>query len=42
MSEELIKEVKEFLRNSNLSNYEINTYITLLNSNNLTAREIIE
>jgi sugar-specific transcriptional regulator TrmB len=36
----LIKEVKEFLRNSNLSNYEINTYITLLNSNNLTAREI--
>ena len=40
MSKELIKEVKEFLRNSNLSNYEINTYITLLNSNNLTAREI--
>ena len=40
MSKELIKEIKEFLRNSNLSNYEINTYVTLLKSNNLTAREI--
>ncbi|MFX1366782.1 MAG: TrmB family transcriptional regulator [Promethearchaeota archaeon] len=42
MSDELIQELKKFLKNSELSNYEINSYITLLFSNNLTAREISE
>lgn len=42
MSNEIIQELREFLRSANLSNYEINTYITLLKSNNLTAREISE
>jgi len=42
MSNQVIQELKEFLRNSDLSSYEINTYMTLLISNNLTAREISE
>ena len=40
MLNEITKELKDFLRSANLSNYEINTYITLLKSNNLTAREL--
>ncbi|MFX1302554.1 MAG: TrmB family transcriptional regulator [Promethearchaeota archaeon] len=40
MSNEFTQELKDFLRDANLSNYEINTYITLLRSNNLTAREL--
>lgn len=42
MSNEIILELKNFLRSANLSNYEINTYITLLKSNNLTARKLSE
>ncbi|UCD02428.1 MAG: TrmB family transcriptional regulator [Promethearchaeota archaeon] len=42
MSNQLIQKLKEFLRNSDLSSYEINTYMTLLISNNLTAREVSE
>ena len=42
MSNILIQKLKEFLRNSDLSSYEINAYTTLLISNNLTAREISE
>ncbi|MFX1260062.1 MAG: TrmB family transcriptional regulator [Promethearchaeota archaeon] len=42
MSKDLIKDLKELLRNFKLSNYEINAYITLLNSKSLTAREIIK
>ncbi len=33
-------ELKEFLKNSHLSNYEINVYLVLLQSNELTAREL--
>ncbi len=40
MSNEIILELKNFLRSANLSNYEIKTYTTLLSSNNLTAREL--
>ncbi len=40
MSKKIIVELKEFLKNSKLSNYEINSYITLLHSDILTAREI--
>jgi sugar-specific transcriptional regulator TrmB len=42
MTNQLIQKLKEFLRNSDLSSYEINAYIALLISNNLTAREISE
>jgi len=42
MSNKLTYEVKDFLRNSNLSTYEINAYLTLLKSSNLTAREVSE
>ncbi len=42
MSNQVIQELKVFLRNSDLSNYEINTYMALLISNNLTAREVSE
>jgi sugar-specific transcriptional regulator TrmB len=42
LSNEIIKEVKEFLNNVDLSNYEISTYLTLLKANDLTAREISE
>ena len=41
MSNYYIKEeVREFLKNSKLSNYEIQAYLTLLSFNNLTAREL--
>lgn len=40
MTEDLVERVREFLTNSDLSNYEINTYLTLMQSNILTAREI--
>jgi len=40
LSKNLIVELKEFLKNSKLSNYEINSYMTLLYSDILTAREI--
>jgi len=40
MTEDLVERVREFLTNSKLSNYEINTYLTLMQSNILTAREI--
>lgn len=40
MPNEIAQELKDFLRSANLSNYEINTYITLLGSNDLTAREL--
>ena len=42
MSKEITLELSDFLRSANLSNYEINTYITLLKSNKLTARELSE
>ena len=42
MSSEITLELKNFLRSANLSNYEITAYITLLMSNNLTARELSE
>ncbi|HUX98524.1 MAG TPA: helix-turn-helix domain-containing protein [Candidatus Deferrimicrobium sp.] len=37
---QIIEELKTFLKNSKLSTYEIKAYITLLSVNNLTAREI--
>lgn len=40
MSDALIKELKEFLKSANLSNYEANAYLTLLKHDVLTAREI--
>ena len=41
LSDDYIKEeVREFLKNSKLSNYEIQAYLTLLSNNNLTAREL--
>ena len=40
MSDSLIKELDDFLKSANLSSYEINTYLTLLKHNTLTAREI--
>ena len=40
MSDNLIDDLIEFLKNANLTTYEINVYITLLNSSTLTAREI--
>ena len=42
MSEIIKNEIIEFLKGANLSNYEISTYMTLLNSDGLTAREISE
>ena len=42
MSNEVIQGVKKFLNNVDLSNYEINTYLTLLKAQDLTAREISE
>ena len=35
-------ELREFLKNSNLSNYEISVYLVLIQSNELTARQISE
>lgn len=40
MSNNLMNELKEFLKKLDLPNYEINAYMVLLQSNNLTAREI--
>jgi len=42
MSKLILDELKGFLKNVNLSNYEINTYMTLLISNPLRASEISE
>ncbi|MFX1457677.1 MAG: TrmB family transcriptional regulator [Promethearchaeota archaeon] len=42
MSQKLTHELEEFLRNSNLSTYEIRAYLTLLKSSILTARSISE
>ena len=42
MSDDPIKELKEFLSKLKLSNYEINVYLSLLNSKSLSAREIIK
>ncbi len=39
MSDKITQELNDFLLSANLSNYEINTYMTLLKSNRLTARE---
>ncbi|MFW9874430.1 MAG: TrmB family transcriptional regulator [Candidatus Thorarchaeota archaeon] len=40
MSDQITQELMEFLRSAELSNYEIKTYMTLLKSNRLTAREL--
>ena len=40
MSENLLNEIKKFLTSMNLSNYEINAFMTLFHESNLTAREI--
>ena len=40
MSGEIVNELIEFLKSSALSNYEINAFTALLNSNALTAKEI--
>ncbi len=37
---EILEELKTFLKNAKLSTYEIKIYVTLLSSNNLTAREL--
>ncbi|MFX1277475.1 MAG: TrmB family transcriptional regulator [Promethearchaeota archaeon] len=42
MPNNLKDELREFLKNSNLSNYEINAYLVLIRSNELTARQISE
>ncbi|MFX1498456.1 MAG: TrmB family transcriptional regulator [Promethearchaeota archaeon] len=42
MSNNLIIQIRQFLKNGNLSNYEVNVYIELLQSSNLTARELSE
>lgn len=40
MEEMVLEEIREFLSNAGLSNYEINAYIALLTSKHLTAKEI--
>jgi sugar-specific transcriptional regulator TrmB len=40
MTEDLFEEMKEFLVNAGLSSYCINAFLTLMNSGNLTAKEI--
>ncbi|MFX1295441.1 MAG: TrmB family transcriptional regulator [Promethearchaeota archaeon] len=40
MAQNLLIELERFLKSAKLSNYEIKAYITLIFSNNLTAREI--
>lgn len=40
MSDPLVKELFDFLKSADLSSYEINTYITLLKYDTLTARDI--
>ncbi|MHA1377420.1 MAG: TrmB family transcriptional regulator [Candidatus Helarchaeota archaeon] len=39
-SDDLITELRKFLKSTKLSNYEIKAYLTLLKNNDLTAREI--
>lgn len=39
---EILEEIREFLKNSYLTTYEINTYLSLLRSDDLTARELSE
>jgi len=40
MSQKIVEDLKDLLRNANLSNYQTNAYTTLLLSNHLTAREL--
>ncbi len=40
MSNIIIDEIQEFLKNANFTNYEINAYIALLRSSSLSAREL--
>ena len=40
MPNQLIEEIQDFLRSAELSNYEIYSYLTLLRSGSLTAREL--
>ncbi|MFX1516616.1 MAG: TrmB family transcriptional regulator [Promethearchaeota archaeon] len=40
MTEDLVDEMKEFLVNAGLSTYCINAFLTLMNSSNLTAKQI--
>lgn len=42
MSELILEEVRDFLKNASLSNYEIDSYIALLTSGSLTARDLSE
>ena len=42
MNNEVLLQVKQFLKNADLSNYEINVLIELLRASNLTARELSE
>lgn len=42
MSNEILLQVRQFLKNADLSNYEINVLIELLRYSNLTARELSE
>ncbi|MFW9938342.1 MAG: TrmB family transcriptional regulator [Candidatus Thorarchaeota archaeon] len=39
---EILEEIREFLKNSDLTTYEVNTYLSLLRSDDLTARELSE
>ncbi|MFX0059611.1 MAG: TrmB family transcriptional regulator [Candidatus Hodarchaeota archaeon] len=41
-SDEILEEIREFLRNAYLTTYEVNTYLSLLYSDDLTARELSE
>ena len=40
MSKKILEDLKDLLKNANLSNYQTNAYTTLLLSNHLTAREL--
>jgi sugar-specific transcriptional regulator TrmB len=42
MNDELEVQIRQFLKNGDLSNYEVNVFIELLKSSNLTARELSE
>lgn len=42
MSDNLLKQIEEFLKSGDLSNYEIKVFTELLKSHNLTARELSE
>lgn len=42
MSNELLLQIKQFLKSGDLSNYEVNVFIELLKSSNLTAGELSE